>query len=309
MKNSRVLSCYLIVSLVALAACGVERRIAGIGDPIPSKLRAPEPEAVVEVGEAGVCSNTEYVSRSSCEKADDDNIWTPFIGDGERLVPDANLDDEQVGYDFNNALRKYTHPDEAQTFPIGTCGQTGSIEARVKNCNTLWSAALGSWSGASNWALVSLTQSRQVWRDERTKMLWSDVIGESEHCSASGNSQNVGFDCTANTLSLCAEVDGLATPDKVGTRPAVYSASKGGLGLASTTPVLWRLPSREDFLQAYANGAARVVPGFVTSNQWTASVYSLNRAEGWIFFNTRSGNGGFFGASRTQIADVRCVGR
>ena len=48
--------------------------------------------------------------------------------------------------------------------------------------------------------------------------------------------------------------------DKVGSRPAVYSDAKGGLGLASTTPVLWRLPSREDFLQAYADGAARVLP-------------------------------------------------
>lgn len=309
MKDSRLLRACLALMLVALAACGAERRaFNAIKDKVAQPV-TPEPEPVVVVVESGVCSDPRYLSRSACEKADDENIWTPFVGEGERLVPDVSVDDEQVGYNFNDALRKYTNRDEPQSFPTEDCGLSGSIETRVKHCNTLWTAALGSWSGASNWALVSLSGSQRVWRDERTQMLWSDVIGESEHCAASGNSQNVGFDCSANATSLCAEVDGLTTPDKVGSRPATYSSSKGGLGLESSTPVLWRLPSREDFLQAYANGAARVVPGFVTSNQWTASVYSLNRSEGWIFFNTRSGNGGFFGASRTQIADVRCVGR
>jgi hypothetical protein len=95
-------------------------------------------------------------------------------------------------------------------------------------------------------------------RDERTGMIWSDIVAEASHCQAAGNSQNLGFDCSANTESLCAEVDGLRTPDKVGLRPAVYSDAKGGLGL----------------------------------------VYSRDRSEGWIFFNTRSGNGGFYGAQR-----------
>jgi hypothetical protein len=55
-----------------------------------------------------------------------------------------------------------------------------------------------------------------VWRSERTGLLWSDIVAEASHCAAAGNVQNLGYDCSANTESLCAEIDGLSTPDKVG---------------------------------------------------------------------------------------------
>lgn len=310
MKKSCLNSVVLGLGSLLFVACGNTgpRDLRKIPDTVPS-TGVPATDPLSGVVEAGLCSDTRHTSRAACEKASNQNVWTPLVGEGERVVPDFQQDDEQVGYDFAAALRKYSDPEVSQTFPQADCGLEGSIETRIRNCNTLWRASLGAWSGAANWSLVTLRGSSSVWRDERTGLIWSDIVAEASHCAAAGNVQNLGFDCSANTESLCAEIDGLSTPDKVGSRPAVYSDAKGGLGLASSTPVLWRLPSREDFLQAYANGAARVLPGFVTSNQWTASVYSRDRTEGWIFFNTRSGNGGFYGAQRSRVIDVRCVGR
>lgn len=284
--------------VLSLSACGDQA--AGLIEGLPKKGDGSGLSNGSGPSEAGLCSDTTHQTRSSCERASEANVWTPLLAAGERLVMDAGQDDERVAYDFRAALRQYSDPDRAQTFPDVDCGLSGSIETRVRNCNTLWSAALGAWSGASNWALVVQKNGRQVWRNERNGLLWSDVIAEAGHCPASGNRQDLGFDCSMNTQSLCAEAIGLVTE---------ADDAKGGLMQNTATSVLWRLPSREDFLQAYADGGARMLPGFMTSNQWTSSVYSGDRSQGWIFFNTRSGNGGFYGANRGRLADVRCVGR
>ena len=261
--------------------------------------------------EAGTCSDPNHKTRSTCESAAATNSWIPTRLENARDIIDVLHDDERAATPFANALQKYSHPGTGRSFPTHECGLSGNVESRVKECDTIWIGSLGAKAGGANWSLVSFLNGKQVWRNERTRALWSDELAESNHCRASGNIQNAGTDCSGNSESLCAETNSaLNVPDKsIASTQVIYAEAKGEMGLHSATAVLWRLPTREDFMQAYADGATFVLPGFANSNHWTASVWSGDTSVGWIFYNTAGGNGGFYGADRMQSHAVRCIGR
>src|SRR5690606_3719725 len=95
-----------------------------------------------------------------------------------------------------------------------------------------------------------------------------------------------------------------------GTLPNItaYDARKGGMGLSSAHPVLWRLPTLQDYTGAYQNGMAYVLPRIDTSF-WTASAYPGNPDDAMYFYVESSGFVVSHVAFRGGGSDVRCVGR
>ncbi len=283
------------------------------------------PVALSDERSYGSCSDPTHTTRESCEKANTSNVWSPTLGTHERLVPNGTKDFEKVvSIDYtsdatrlahrNSYLKKYTDPTQDTSFPSSNCGTSGSLEARVRDCNTMWVASKAHNAGGHNWSLVTLIGTKEVWRDEGTGLIWSDNLGTAGHCPASGNNSNNGFDCSANTTSYCAEV-GLGDGVSVALNGGDYHDEKGGMGLESESgKVLWRLPTREDFLRAYANGAYHVLPNAAISGvyYWTSTIYSAAPARAWYI--ALDGPGAIVlahssGGRGTSTYRVRCVGR
>jgi hypothetical protein len=99
--------------------------------------------------------------------------------------------------------------------------------------------------------------------------------------------------------SLCAEADNLYTD------PA-YDEFKGGMRAPA---VEWRLPTREDYFTAYANGMGFVLPNFLGTINWTASVLSGGRGLAWGFYASVYGVVYVADYDRDNTIQVRCVGR
>lgn len=126
-------------------------------------------------------------------------------------------------------------------------------------------------------------------------------------------------------VSLCAEVSGLVTPNGAhsasttadalvswtSTGSAIINA-KGGMlidATASSPSVEWRLPTREDYLHAYANGMGYVLPRFLDLNFWTSSVYSFIDTAAWVVSTHSLGNLNINVSARNGDESVRCVGQ
>ncbi|MBL7543854.1 MAG: hypothetical protein JNL11_08555 [Bdellovibrionaceae bacterium] len=104
-----------------------------------------------------------------------------------RDIPDFTKDD--IG--FLGASCKYA------SRPTNNCGLTqNTILERIADC-AVKNISASSWDGASQcnggeglWKLVTKNGSnKEVWQDQRTRLLWSSVVGSSNWCQASGNTQ------------------------------------------------------------------------------------------------------------------------
>ncbi len=228
------------------------------------------------------------------------------------------------------------------------CGLSGTIDQRIADCashtvlgsEATWDGATKGNAGQGTWKLVTrtgaltATKGREVWRDERTKLIWSSLVSTSLNwCKAVGSNfitnnptseddpsnycDNASYQTTGvwssgtnKAISACFEdVDDSGASDFFTTTDAgIDSAGKSSLGLSSTPRVDWRLPSIYDFEQANINGYRFVFPDTISNGyyEWSASVVSSNRAFAWFFY-------GAFGLvfSTTRFTDyaVRCVGR
>lgn len=267
----------------------------------------------------------------------DDEISTINYAIGYREVPNPGLDDEgpfstdctistNVNYPCSRIVKA--------TRPSITCGTNqNTISDRIADC--LFNNPTATWNGASNgtsgegvWKLVTYTGTHEVWQDQRTNLLWSDVVISSANwCRASG--AGITPEPAAVTIcdqpanqdqvapeSVCYEHSSRQPVPALGENWAtgVYHSAKGGMGRTATPTspsVRWRLPTRNDFMLADLNGLRSVVPT-VSANFWTAtpSASHRNRAfwyggeSGWITTTTSSAN-----AVRSQNNRVRCVGR
>jgi hypothetical protein len=226
-------------------------------------------------------------------------------------------------------------------------------------------------NGEGDWRLVTrLSTGEEVWRDERTKLIWSDRargnptanINDASHPNNGGHynwyqasgyakdqatSQNEtgynsgpgqGSDCyngagniacqPSNPISICAEVDPSTHKIIGGGADASYNyqdnpetAFKGEL--KASDGVLWKLPSRDDFMLAEINGIRKVLPfmddldddmnfqnTFPNDNSgwyyfWSSSSSSGSRVSAWFL----GGSYGDFGSDvRSYVHLVRCVG-
>ncbi len=119
------------------------------------------------------------------------------------------------------------------------------------------------------------------------------------------------MDCTpgagyqpATPVSMCAEADGFNSSG--------YDDAKGNMRLAGTLhspSVAWRLPTRDDYVLAYLNGASYAMKSFrYNLGAWTATVTSANRF-GALWFYGYNGNISLYIGGRDGGYSVRCVGR
>jgi hypothetical protein len=239
---------------------------------------------------------------------------------GYREVPDVNKDDD--GYYTSARGCGGTGGNGDTCTPVtyashaGTdCGTSGSQATRIADCALSWDGTTKGTAGESLWQLVTSINGKEVWKDTRTGLVWSDYLANDNWCKATGNVQAddpAGFcnDATyqnqTTPTSYCSEAPGLS-PAKAGENwsSGTYADEKGGMGKAASTVVRWRLPTRADWLQAEIDGV-RFVLQSMDSSWWSASVVSSYRGNAWFFH----GNGGLINVvGRYNLGGVRCVGR
>lgn len=216
-----------------------------------------------------------------------------------RIIPLMERDDEGS----NRNVRTV----EQLGRPNTNCGRGDGfegIDARITNCRNLngdratWEGFSHGAAGESTWKLVMRDgHDSEIWIDGRTGMVWSYLRADNEGrtlvnwCKASGNDENasngVATDCNelAEGESLCAK------------------AEFSGLG----NQVKWRLPTRNDYLQADINGFRSVFSKEGTQGLWTATMRasSADRSEAWVY-NTAEGT--LSGAQLSSTHYVRCIG-
>lgn len=289
------------------------------------------------------------------------NVGTayPNVDPGYRAIPKIAKDDE--GYiggsvtlvsrtNWDTGCDATTGAGGGSANSVCKCGLSGTIEARLADCaahnvigtNATWDGAIKGNAGQGTWKLVSRTgavssgKGFEVWRDERTKLLWSSKVAVDtlNWCKASGSNfitnnpsaeddpsnycdiapyQTTGtFSPGVNrAISACYEdVDDNSGNDfYTTTDAAIDSAGKGGLGLSSSPRVDWRLPTVYDYKQADVNGVRFVMPDMAATDggfEWSASVNSFNRANAWLF---NGAYGRVFSSPRDYAYSARCVGR
>ncbi len=202
-----------------------------------------------------------------------------------RTVPLMAIDDE--GTDAKNVRTR-----TSLGRPSNDCGMGpgASISARISDCSTL-NGARANWNyvyssaGESVWRLVTKIGSSEMWLDIRTGHIWSDVLDTTNWCNASGNVETgAAVDCKT-----------------LGTNPTCVG--KAVLGLPN---IKWRLPTRNDYLQADLNGI-RFVLKSAGSPFWTATLNSAstNRSEAWTYNQSQ---GTLEKSPLSDLRQVRCIG-
>lgn len=187
-----------------------------------------------------------------------------------RRIPDMQLDDD--GADGVNV--------STRTFlgrPTILCGVTPvTLAEKIADCalatkngdKATWSGKINAGSAEAEWSLVSLNGANEVWLDKRTGMLWSSIVENATNwCKASGSitavSNSIGIAC--NTLgaglSVCTN-----------------------FSLPELPKVDWRLPSRQDYLQADIDGIRFVLSrGSNTFWSATSETKTVPRDKAWTF--------------------------
>lgn len=258
----------------------------------------------------------------------------PNLPAGYRTIPKIAIDDD--GADTSNLnLEKVDRTGWGST----SCGITqNTVLNRIADCsnifgaNARWNGAVSGNAGQGIWNLVSRSgaksgsKGREVWRDERTGLLWSSVVGVATNwCKASGSSNASGAGSIAESdpsgicdnstyqgqvtaTSGCYEsASGFTTTDA-----SIDNLGKVGMNLAGsgTSPkVAWRLPTLYDYEIADANGMRFVLPDIGANgnlDEWTATLSSSIRSRAWIY-NGAQGVHSTKGRSLTSA--FRCVGR
>ncbi len=232
---------------------------------------------------------------------------------GNDILPTAGDDEGRLGGSVTYALR-----------PATSCGTNQStVAARIAHCasqnptRSTWDGSTSGNSGQGVWKLVTYNGAHEVWRDERTNLVWSDNLGTTNWCRASGVSgggpfgqvdqygfcDNVANQNQVTPESWCTEDSGVNTP-------GIYDSMKGGMRFAvtGTSPsVVWRLPTKWDYHQAEIDGIRFPLPsmGFAF---WSASMDSAYRGNAWYYFG---GYGGILTVVDRGMGGyyVQCVGR
>lgn len=277
------------------------------------------------------------------------------------LVPNPKYDTDGQGDDTGIGATQRNYLVTVKGRPDRVCGLVGTVAVRIADClsqngsKSGWEGKKYGQLGEGDWKLVTLYKAAaaagavcgggaaagcyEVWRDERTSLLWSDALTNNGNnynwFRAAGYSSStttvastgkegragVGTDCVnsgavaevcqpATPMSACADAASLANSNGVVTYQnpdgtnGTYdeNPAKGNLSGASA---LWRLPTYQDWALAFVNGISKVVPNMGTSTVfWSATSYSSDRNQAWL-----AGTSGLlFPGSRDQVYSVRCIG-
>lgn len=234
------------------------------------------------------------------------------------------------------------------------CGFEGNIEKRIKDCeskkkpNTLnvtiedpnheeLENMLYSWSLVSSIRALGTDDYYQVWRDNKTDLLWSDKYGganvfKTNWCKASGSNNKSSSplsedddDKICNTepfqdqndpVSYCAEdsqfLAGKIYTSKHKALEKIYA--KASLSKdANAGNVTWWLPTIDQFREAQIHGADLILPNStneVNSWFWTSSVESKSdKSSERGAFVFKGDRGSAIAKSRREGFSVRCVGK
>jgi hypothetical protein len=214
-----------------------------------------------------------------------------------RSIPMMAKDDE------GSSLSVITITNIGRPKTVCGIGDFAGIDARVSDClsknndSALWDANRYGSSGEGNWNLVTRNaDGKEIWLDTRSGMVWSDPVTDTgvnvfNWCKASGNTEGntttETINCTTvgENKSLCENT----TFADVGTQ------------------VTWRLPTRNDYLQADLNGLRFVLSKETNTGAWTATMRaaSVGRTEAWVY---NSAEGTLSSGTLTTERQVRCVG-
>lgn len=218
------------------------------------------------------------------------------------------------------------------TRPTVTCGTTQTtIAARIAHCATqnssaaTWNGQTNGIAGEGNWKLVTYTGTYEVWRDERTGLVWSDKVPTNDNwCKATGNAQaddpssycnNASYQDQTTPYSYCVE-DASHQPALAGENwtTGAYHGIKGGMGAVATgtsPAVRWRLPSRADWMQADIDGVRQVLPN-INNTFWSATIYDSLRQRANYFIGgsgTIAASSSLGTVNRNAASAIICVGR
>lgn len=284
---------------------------------------------------------------------------------GYRDVPTIATDDDgYVAADTSSSQAVFVKRDTATGaewnagVSRNVCGKgvNASLVNKIADCDSQhsskpnWDAGVAgrvSWNGATNgnagqgsWTLVTVYSSslnngdvcdlscKEVWRDDRTGLMWSDHLASDNWCKASGNTETADPSNFCNDItyqpaynagtpaaeSWCAETGPSIMNEVTGNgevwAAGTYHAAKGGLGKNSSISVRWRLPTKFDFGSAESNGLRFVVPGMAAASsgtlEWSATIKASDRNKAFTFHGL---DGSIDSGTRTSNYAVRCVGR
>lgn len=184
------------------------------------------------------------------------------------------------------------------TVSCGTDSTLTGIDSRITDCfqknsdKSLWEGFRFGTSGEGTWKLVSLVNNQEVWLDNTTGLVWSDVLTTTNWCQAAGNDELPQGSTTVNCSDLMEQ------------KRICQDLNIEGLA----GRIIWRLPTRNDFLLSDLNGARFVLkaetPG---TGLWTATLKgaSADRSEAWIY---HSQDGTLSSGNLSTTHQVRCVG-
>lgn len=241
---------------------------------------------------------------------------------GYRSIPLIQADDEGMsGANDNGVVRLNWN---------SACGLTGTIAARITDCattfdiNAIWSGATKGNSGQGTWKLVTRAGNisdsgiyREVWRDERTGLLWSSVVSKSLNwCQAAGvhttdssnicNSASNQIQPGGSTKALSACYEG---PTQTSIDPKIDILAKGETTSDPlSTRTRWRIPTIYDYEVADYNGIRFVMPDMSAAGsvEWTGTTRSTDLSKAWVY-DSRSGLSDVRPRTDATIV-VRCVG-
>jgi hypothetical protein len=157
------------------------------------------------------------------------------------------------------------------------CGNTGSVEERIKDCTKLPNAEVITKVG-KKWNLVARSaDGKEVWRDATTKLVWGDTLDE----------KMSSFDAHKS----CSDKK--------------YENSRAGI-----ESVEWSLPTSGDVERAQKNGLTEVIPNMEKRTFWSSTTTRVpgTKPDPWLTYSQGHMNG-WADDSGSNKAYARCVGQ
>lgn len=180
----------------------------------------------------------------------------------------------------------------------GTDPALTTIKSRIEDCSTkntdkaVWNGTSFGSSGESSWKLVTLNLADEMWLDERTGLIWSNIVAtKSNWCAASGNIESAVPPETTVDCETLGAAKNICADDAENFKNTIQ----------------WRLPTRNDFLQADLNGLRFVLDTTSTVGLWTSTMKGSTDAMNMAWTYTLP-QGTLVAEPLETERNVRCVG-
>jgi hypothetical protein len=284
MKNALLLTCLTLL----LAGCGAENSRRDKETPPPGNQQEQNPEEN-EYGEIIFKSiERSMITRIGSEKRLSIKQVKAALKEGKLLPAKYPL------FPPKNKSMKVASPVDGIDYE-GDCGKNTTAEFtvfdRIKDCSDNesilkyskeWSGTRSGVSGEGDWRLVSYIDTKKVWIDNSTGLLWSDIIKVDTFDVALGKNEGGVID------SLCKSSD---------------KDPNAAFGMIPEKNVIWRLPNKQEVLQAYLNGSSGVLSSESDSMSWTATFADDDKA--WA---VDEATGAISKVDIKETLNIRCIG-